>query len=130
MNLVQEPEAKIAAVLHDVVEDTNTTLADLRKVGFSEQILDAISCLTHDPTESYEDYVVRCRANPIARTVKLADLQDNTRLDRTILRPERIQRDFARVHRYLLTYQFLTDKMEESEYRRLMKQHGDVESQP
>ena len=46
--------------------------------------------------------------------------QYNTRLDRTILRPDRLDHDLARVRRYLLSYKFLTDQISEDQYRTLM----------
>ena len=48
---------------------------------------------------------------------QLADLADNSRLDRCILRVERVARDLARIHRYLLSYKFLTDRLSEQDYR-------------
>ena len=92
--------------------------------GFSEAVLASVLCVTHRKDESYADYVVGCKNNPIARQVKLADLADNCRLDRTILRPERLQRDLARIHRYFLSHKFLTDQFTEQEYRSLMSQCG------
>src|SRR5262245_21648512 len=124
MARVQNLEAQAVAVLHDVVEDTSTTLDDLRRAGLPDHILDALRLVTHDKNEPYADYVIRCKASPIARAVKLADLEDNTRLDRTILRPDRIARDLARIHRYVLSYKFLTDGLTEAEYRELMAAHG------
>src|SRR5262249_31181412 len=109
LNGVEGEEAQIVAILHDVVEDTSVTLADLRQAGFSETVLAAVQCVTHGKDEPYAEYVVRCKANDIARQVKLADLQDNARLSRTILRPQRLQPDLARLHRYVLSYKFLTD---------------------
>lgn len=70
------------ALLHDVVEDTDYTLDDLRKAGFSETILEAIALLTHDPQIPYMDYVLGTRNNPLARKVKLADLLHNSDLGR------------------------------------------------
>ena len=81
-------------------------------------------CVTHQKGEPYADYVVRCRGNEVARRVKLADLADNTRLDRTILRPDRLAHDLARVRRYLLSYKFLTDQITEDQYRSLMAEGG------
>src|SRR5688572_17629284 len=72
MSRVEGDDAQIVAVLHDVVEDTSTTLDDLRAAGFDDRILEAVSCVTHDKQEPYADYVVRCKANPIAQQVKLA----------------------------------------------------------
>ena len=79
----------------------------------------------HDKTgEPYADYVVRLSANPVARQVKLADLEDNSRFDRTLLRPASVERDFRRIHRYQLSYQFLQGKFSEKEYREAMAAYG------
>ncbi len=59
-------------------------------------------------------------ANEVARQVKLADLKDNSRLERTILRPQRIDADVARLRKYALSYKFLTDQISEQQYRDLM----------
>ena len=72
----------VTALLHDVVEDTSYTLADLRKMGFPETVLDALAMLTHDDGATYLEYVAKLRTNPIARTVKLADLRHNSDLTR------------------------------------------------
>jgi hypothetical protein len=124
MQLVDGDAARMVAVLHDVVEDTTVTLDDLRRAGFLEEVLEAVRCVTHRKGESYADYVVRCRGNPVARMVKIADLTDNSRLDRTILRPDRLDRDRARLMKYVLAYKFLTDQLGEAEYRRLTAEVG------
>jgi len=67
----------MAAVLHDVVEDTGWTLEQLREEGFSDEVLRAVDCLTHRDGESYQEFVERVQTNPIARQVKIADLEDN-----------------------------------------------------
>ena len=77
-----------AALLHDVVEDTDYTLADLEAMGFDGEVLAALRLLTHAEGEPYMDYVARLKANPIARAVKLADLAHNSDLSR--LAPEQI----------------------------------------
>jgi (p)ppGpp synthase/HD superfamily hydrolase len=120
MMKVQDEDAQIVAVLHDVIEDTAVTADDLRRAGLSESIIAAVLCVTHRKDEPYADYVVRCKSNEVARQVKLADLEDNSRLDRTILRPQRLQGDLARIRRYVLSYQFLTDQITEDQYRSLM----------
>jgi hypothetical protein len=120
MMSVQGEEAQIVAVLHDVIEDTPVTADELLRAGFGEQVVAAVLCVTHRKGESYADYVVRCKADDIARRVKLADLADNTRLDRTILRPDRLEGDLARIRRYLLSYKYLTDQITEEEYRSLI----------
>jgi (p)ppGpp synthase/HD superfamily hydrolase len=126
MDSVETEEEKIVAVLHDVVEDTKVTIDDLKREGFGENVLSGVLCVTHRRDEPYADYVVRCKHHPIARQVKLADLIDNTRLDRCILRVERVERDLARMHRYLLSYKFLKDELSEPDYRALMRKYGEL----
>ena len=75
----------IVALLHDVIEDTEYTLDDLREFGFAEDVLSAISLMTHADDVPYMEYVVKIKTNPIAKAVKLADLKHNSdmsRLDR------------------------------------------------
>ena len=86
------------ALLHDVVEDTDVTLEDLREVGFTDQVVEAVALMTHSPDVPYMDYVAAIKTNPIARAVKLADLRHNsdlTRFDR-----ELTPRDIARAEKY------------------------------
>ncbi len=120
MNAVEDLPAKIVAVLHDVIEDTSVTAEDLRREGFDEFVLAALECLTHRKGETYADYVIRCKGDVIARQVKLADLEDNARPLRALLRPDRIESDLARLREYLLSYKYLTDKLSEEQYRAAM----------
>ena len=90
-------EERIVAVLHDVVEDCGISLDDLRKEGFSEDVLTAIESVTKVPGESYEDFVDRAAQNPIGRVVKLADLEENSDLSR-IASPS--WEDLERVEKY------------------------------
>lgn len=73
-----------AALLHDVVEDTDITFDRLIAEGFPDAVIDALRLLTHDPAVPYMDYVKEIKSNPTATAVKLADLRHNsdiTRLD-------------------------------------------------
>ena len=72
-----DPVEQVAAVLHDVVEDTELTIADLVEAGYSPEVVAAIECLTHRFDETYEDYIVRLARNEVARRVKIADLEEN-----------------------------------------------------
>ena len=80
----QMPDEKttVVALLHDVIEDTSFTLQDLRERGFGQDVLDALALMTHDKSVPYMDYVAKLKGNPIARTVKLADLRHNSDLTR------------------------------------------------
>ena len=79
---MQSEESTVAALLHDVVEDTDYTFEDLKKMGFGGAILDALRLLTHDDDTPYMDYVAALKDNPIARAVKLADLKHNSDMTR------------------------------------------------
>ena len=73
-----------AALLHDVVEDSDMTLDDLRSHGFSENVLAALALLTHDDDTEYMAYIETIKPNPLAARIKLEDLRHNsdvTRLD-------------------------------------------------
>ena len=59
------PDARVAAVLHDVVEDTARTIEGLRKEGFSESVLRAVGEVTRRLGESYEDFVLRADKDTI-----------------------------------------------------------------
>ncbi len=72
----------VTALLHDVVEDTDYTLNDLQEMGYPDEVIQALSLLTHDDGSEYMDYVKRLKNNPIARAVKLADLKHNSDLSR------------------------------------------------
>lgn len=72
----------VTALLHDVVEDTDYTLNDLKEMGYPDEVIQALSLLTHDDGSEYMDYVKRLKNNPIARAVKLADLKHNSDLSR------------------------------------------------
>ncbi|MBQ9902454.1 MAG: bifunctional (p)ppGpp synthetase/guanosine-3',5'-bis(diphosphate) 3'-pyrophosphohydrolase [Clostridia bacterium] len=87
----------IVALLHDVVEDTDYTLDDLRKMGFSEEVCEALDLLTHRKEEPYPDYVRSIRNNPIAAKVKLADLAHNS--DRSRF-DSMTEADFRREEKY------------------------------
>jgi len=124
MHGVHGEQAQIVAILHDVIEDTKVTADNLRQEGFSEAIVAAVLCVTHGKDESYADYVVRCKGNEIGRRVKLSDLDDNCRLARVLARPHCLQGDLVRIHRYVLSYKFLTDQITEDEYRTAMAANG------
>lgn len=79
---VQGDDVRAAAWLHDTVEDTPTTLDDLRHIGFSEEVVKAVEALTRREGEDYLGFVHRAANNEIARQVKLADVVHNMDLSR------------------------------------------------
>lgn len=105
MSRLRKEEEQMVAVLHDVVEDTAWTLDDLRAQGFTAEIVDGVDAMTRREGEAYEDFVRRAGANPLARTVKLADLEDNMDVRRL---PEVTERDAERLRRYRRAWAILT----------------------
>jgi (p)ppGpp synthase/HD superfamily hydrolase len=101
--------AQCAAILHDVVEDCDVTLDDLRKAGFSDEVVRGVEAVTKQPAEEgdagYEGFVKRAAADPIGRMVKLADLEDNMDLRRL---DEMGERGMRRLERYLKAWRYLT----------------------
>lgn len=95
---------RMAAVLHDVVEDTAVTLAQLVAEGFPPAVIAAVDALTKRPGESRTQAAQRAAADPVARQVKLADNAENMDLSR-IENPT--ERDFARVEEYKLVREIL-----------------------
>jgi (p)ppGpp synthase/HD superfamily hydrolase len=100
------PEERMAACLHDVVEDCGWTLERLRAEGFAEAVIEAVDAVTRRAEEDYEAFVRRAAAHPIGRRVKLADLEDNcdlTRMasptERDRARSEKYRRAIAAIHR-------------------------------
>jgi len=90
-------DERIAAVLHDVVEDSDWTFEALSAEGFGDAVVGALRCLTKQEGEPYEAFIARARANPIARRVKLADIADNSNLSRI---PAPTAKDLARLEKY------------------------------
>lgn len=79
---MKDEATTIAALLHDVIEDTDYTMADLEKMGFPADVLEALELLTHNDDTPYMEYVAKITDNPIAKAVKLADLEHNSDLSR------------------------------------------------
>ncbi|OLF08777.1 phosphohydrolase [Actinophytocola xinjiangensis] len=84
MGYVSGTHERMTAVLHDVVEDTPVTLADLTSAGCPAEVVAAVEAISKQPDESREQYLERVRANPIALTVKRADIADNLSPDRMV----------------------------------------------
>jgi len=111
MRLKTEAEM-ITAILHDVVEDTRNnpeaskwTIERLREQGFSEEVLEALECVTNREDESYEQFIERAGKNPIARQVKIADLEDNMNIQRI---GEISPKDLERLEKYHKSWSVLT----------------------
>jgi len=106
--LHKEPDM-IVAVLHDVVESTEWTLDELKKEGFSGEVIDAINALTRRTGETYWDAVARAKRNKIARKVKIVDLEDNMDMRRMTQLADEDRDRLKRYHKAWLILQSSDD---------------------
>lgn len=101
------PDAVMAALLHDVVEDGELGLWELRAMGVPPQVLSAVDALTKRTGEPYLDAVGRAADHPLGRLVKLADNADNAAEERlAVLDPmvaERLRRKYEQARAVLTT---------------------------
>lgn len=95
---------KTVAFLHDVIEDTAISSADLKRHGFSEEVVEAVLSVTRKQGEDYEEFIQRCALNPIGRYVKIRDLEDNLNVKRL---DELDVSATHRINKYLKALRFL-----------------------
>jgi (p)ppGpp synthase/HD superfamily hydrolase len=100
----QGEEAQMVAVMHDLLEDTPLTQEDLRREGFSAAVIEGVLSVTRQEQESYEEFVLRAKAHPLGRAVKLADLEDNMDVRRLAALTDK---DLTRLQRYRESWQLL-----------------------
>ena len=98
-----------AALLHDVLEDTDIT-ADQLYALFPEEIVNAVVLLTHDKNTEYYDYIRAIKKDPIARAVKLADLEHNSDPDRSALIAEESSKHRERLEKYAIAKHILMEE--------------------
>ena len=96
---------KIVAWLHDVVEDTEVTVDELREL-FGDEVADAVAILSRNKNEPYMDYIRKIKSNEIARKVKMADLSHNMDVSRL---PIITDADWKRVEKYKKAYELLSE---------------------
>ena len=101
----------IVALLHDVVEDTPYSLEDIQKLGFPKVVTDTLALMTHDKSVPYLDYIKALADNPVARLVKMADLDHNMDLTRLNTVDEEAQ---ARIKKYKMAKSILLEKQIEA----------------
>lgn len=91
--------SQAVALLHDVIEDSDATEDDLRDDGFPESVISAVVALTRRKGEGYEAFIDRVRVHPLARKIKLLDIEDNMNLLRLNAVSEKDLQRIAKYHR-------------------------------
>ena len=104
---VENTEYKIAAYLHDVCEDTETTFDDLLEMGFTPRTVNSVRLLTKTEGTSYEKYLEAVKNDECARNVKIADIRHNMDISRI---PAPVKKDFERLEKYRKALRFLEEK--------------------
>jgi (p)ppGpp synthase/HD superfamily hydrolase len=99
MAKVDGEDEKIVAALHDVVEDTDVTLDELRARGFAEHIVHAVDAVSKREGEALAESMARVAADPLARTVKYADLAHNANPERQALLPTETRERLTKKYR-------------------------------
>ncbi len=106
MEMGKTEDEKIVGVLHDVIEDTDWTFERLEAEGFSQEVINALRCVTKtSENENYDDFIDRVKKNPLAAAVKINDLTDNMDIRRL---PYLSDKDVKRLKKYLKAYKRLT----------------------
>jgi (p)ppGpp synthase/HD superfamily hydrolase len=106
MAAVDGERARVAAVLHDLVEDSDVTFDQLEREGIPPDVLRTLDCLTRREGEEYSTYIGRVATDATAIRVKLADLEDNLRNNQA---HERTPEVINRIRRYRAALQSLTE---------------------
>ena len=103
---LESPEAQVVGWLHDTVEDTALTLAEIR-AQFGSETAAAVDAVSRRDGETWDDYLCRVQANPMARQVKISDLIDNSNLGRI---PVITMKDVKRQAKYNKALQMLMEE--------------------
>lgn len=105
-----DEELMCIALGHDLIEDTNTTYAELRDAGMTERVIEGIKALTKQPGQTYDEYKDGIFANEDAMRVKMADLRHNTDIRRL---KGVTEKDIARMAKYHKFYIELQAKLKD-----------------
>ena len=108
MAKMKTDEEMSAALLHDVLEDSEITAEELHTEGIPAQVVEAVQYLSKHENEDYQDFVARLKKNELAAKVKLADIEDNI----DVLRLNSLgENDLARIKRYHSAWRFLMEEL-------------------
>ena len=96
-------DGQIVGILHDILEDTDCSISELREVIIREDLIQAIQLVSRKQSEKYSDYIRRIidSKNINAIEVKLHDLENN--MDITRLKSIE-QKDIDRIRKYKKAY--------------------------
>lgn len=105
-NTNSDEDTKCAAILHDIVEDTNYTFKQLTELGFSDKTIGLLYLLTHQKETNYMEYIKAISVSPEASEIKRTDLEDNSNITR--LKGLK-KKDLDRIEKYHTPYIYLSN---------------------
>lgn len=107
-------DEKIVAILHDITGCTQVNLEDLKEREFSRPVIEALECLSYRMGEPDDEYLERVYCNPIARRVKLADLDDHIYILKSLIMNEKTRK---RLDKNQADKEWMMSRMEQSAHR-------------
>ena len=110
-------KAYIVALLHDILEDTDTTEQDLRDSGYDDEIIEAVKSLTRKNGENYFDFIIRASKNDIGKLVKKYDLEDNMDIRRL---SEFGEYEMQRLKKYWYSWMYLKGEKNSTEVHNIL----------
>lgn len=109
MQVLNDMASRMAAILHDVVEDTPWKIGELESLGLRKDVLEAVKLLTREKEDDYWEYLSEIAYSPMALRVKIADIRDNMSPARLYkLEPdvrERLEKKYRKALKFLETHQ-------------------------
>lgn len=108
---IKTKKQKAVALLHDVLEDTPISIPFLHQKGVSRDITDVLVLLTHKESEDYDTYIKNIATNIDAMLVKLADLEDNLRVETLAKITEKEE---MRIQKYKNAKNFILKQLEKN----------------
>jgi|HigsolmetaAR206D_1030411.scaffolds.fasta_scaffold00120_8 (p)ppGpp synthase/HD superfamily hydrolase len=100
-----EESSRLIAIglLHDILEDTELSEEDLRRLHPDSVVCDTVVILTRKKDETYADYIWRLKPDRLATIVKLADLEDHLRSTNRFILPESLSKRYRKARETLLS---------------------------
>jgi len=106
-NVKGDEDTKCAAIMHDLIEDTDYTFTKLTELGFSDKTIGILHLVTHKKETDYMEYIKAIAVSEEATEIKLRDLEDNSNITRL---KGLGKKDLDRIEKYHRAYVYLSNK--------------------
>lgn len=106
-----DEDSVIVALLHDILEDTDTKVDELITLGLNKELIETLLILTHNKEEDYYEYIKRIANNKLATVVKIADLKHNSDISRL---DNVSEKDIVRNEKYRKSIEYLMQSIKDN----------------